>query len=79
MPWKGKTIYILAPLRYFKSKKMETTKKAVEDIRHVKGVAKKIQTTWRKIVPIKPNIQTVKRIILYFEKLAIYTKEKTVP
>ena len=53
-------------------KNMDTTRKASEDVQLVEGVTKKTQTTWRKIVPIKPNPETAKRIIVH----AIHIKEK---
>ena len=55
---------------------MDTIRRAAEDIQHEEGVAKMVQTIWRKIVLMKPNIQTAKRTILNFQELAICTKKR---
>ena len=55
---------------------MDTIGKAAEDIWYVEGAAKETQTTWRKIVPMKPNAQTAKKIALYFQVLVTYTKTR---
>ena len=57
-------------------KNKDITNRTVEEIRQVKGLAKKTQTTWNKIFLTKPNVQTAKRIILLFRKFAIYAKKK---
>ena len=38
------------------------------------GVAKGTMTKWRKIVPLRPNAQTVKKTILNFQDLVTYAK-----
>ena len=54
---------------------MNTTGRAEEDVQHLEGVAKRTQTTWRKIVPMKPNAQTAKKTILHFQDLVTYKRE----
>ena len=48
---------------------MDNTAKDAEDVRHVEGVTKGTQTTWRKIVPMKPNAQTTKKSFRIFKIL----------
>ena len=50
-------------------KNMDTTRKATEDVEHVKGIAKKTQTTKRKIISSKPIAQTVRRNRPAFQEL----------
>ena len=56
---------------------MDTTRKTAEDNQHVEGVAKKAQTTWRKIVPTKPNAQTITITIMHFQELNIHKRGKS--
>ena len=56
-------------------KDMASTGWATEDVRYEEGVAKKTQTTRRKMVQLKLNVQTVKTTLL-FQDLAMYTKKK---
>ena len=52
----------------------DTRMKTAEDVRFVENVAKETQTTWKKIVSIKPNGQTDKKITLHFQDLVTYTR-----
>ena len=51
---------------------MDTT----DDIQHVEGVAKGTPTILRNIVRTKPNTQTPKKVITYFQDLVTYTRDR---
>ena len=54
---------------------MVTTGEVAEDVRHVKGVAKKTQTAFRKITQKQLNAQTINKTISLSEGLMIFIKE----
>ena len=45
--------------------------RAAGDVWHVEGLAKGTQTTWSKIVLMKPNAETAKKTILYFQDIVV--------
>ena len=56
---------------------MATTRRAVEDVRHVEDMAKKNQIPLRKIAKTKLNAQTVKKPTLFFQ-VDIYKREREI-
>ena len=53
---------------------MDTTEKLAEDDRHVQSVAKRTQTTWRKIAQRKLNVRTADKTIRLIQDLMTFIK-----
>ena len=55
---------------------MDSTERAAKDIWLMESMVEETQIPWRNIVPTKPDAQTVKKTIPYFQDLVEYTKER---
>ena len=55
---------------------MASTERVAEDVRHMKDVSRKNQSTWRKVTQMKLNAQSVKKTTPVFSKFfGVYKRE----